>query len=127
MKTDYEKQIKVLIVDDEEGIREYLAMAVEDITTDVKFAENSIEGLMIYKEFLPDLVISDMMMPGGSGDGLIKQIRAMDGSRPKIILTSGYSHLSPEQVKELGADLLIAKPFFLDEMCKEIKSLLNIK
>ncbi|MCC7405103.1 MAG: response regulator [Bdellovibrionales bacterium] len=118
---------KILIVDDEELIRSFLEMALEDLNCEIQFAENGSQGFAKASEFRPDLIISDVLMPGGTGEGLVRRMREeLKGYDPRVILISGYSHLSDEEVKNLGVDKLVSKPFQLEQMITSIRQVLGI-
>jgi DNA-binding response OmpR family regulator len=126
MKSEKQKW-KVLIVDDEELIRSFLEMALEDFNCEVQFAESGKEGYTKALEFRPDLIISDILMPGGTGESLVRKIReeGPEGFEPRIILISGYSKLTEVEAREMGVDALIPKPFHLDKMVQSIRQVLG--
>ena len=107
---------KILIVDDELGMREGCRRSLERYGYDVHTAENSSEGLRMLREEPYDLVLVDIIMPGMSGLELLDRIRQQD---PKItcLVITGYAAVNlATQAMELGAHDVLAKPFTSDEL-----------
>jgi CheY-like chemotaxis protein len=80
----------VLVVDDEEDVREYFAMALEDAGFDVQRAENGNEALQRIKEKIPDFISLDLVMPEKSGIKLLRELRKNDEWRriPFVVVTA---------------------------------------
>lgn len=114
----------VLLVDDEELVREATQDMLEALGYQVITAENGLEG---YERFVSekdriDLVILDMMMPKMNGKECFKKIKAID-SEAKIILYSGYSNMDDvEELKQDGLMAFIKKPFSFAELSKIMKT-----
>jgi len=79
---------KILVVDDEQNIREVLKRALENVGHDVLIAKNGIEGQELYLENNPDVVILDIIMPEQEGIETILKLKATDRN-VKIIAVSG--------------------------------------
>lgn len=112
---------KVLIVDDEDGILDVLSMALEAKGFDVQCAHDGAEGVEKAKSFLPDVVILDIIMPrmdGWEACRAMRQEQKLDKS--KIILLTTSHKL--KQAKEAGANLVMLKPFDLDQLVQAIAS-----
>ncbi|MEJ5377174.1 MAG: HD domain-containing phosphohydrolase [bacterium] len=108
---------KVLIVDDEANIRKVLReMARRVLGAETWEASNGQEALVLFREASPDVVLSDIRMPGMDG---ISLLRAMKEERPNVpvILITGYPSLDVaiQGMKE-GASDFITKPFRLDQL-----------
>jgi two-component system OmpR family response regulator len=117
---------KLLIIDDEELIRELINMALEEFDCEVKNSNNTADGFKMAEEFRPDLIISDILMPGGTGDKLVRRIRAeIPDYDPYIILMSGYSELTHSQIESLKIDRLIEKPFQLSQIVSVVSEVLK--
>jgi signal transduction histidine kinase/ligand-binding sensor domain-containing protein/DNA-binding response OmpR family regulator len=116
----------LLLVDDNLQMLSYLSQIFKDVYTIYK-AENAEEGIKLAYQYLPDIIISDVNMPGISGIDFCKNIKTNDKvSHIPIILLTGES--SPEmklQGIEGGADDYITKPFDKDLLVAKVASLLK--
>jgi len=107
---------KILVVDDQFGVRSLLIEAFQDDGHEVTPAENGEEALRVLRPFEPDLILLDMKMPGMNGIETLEKIRALD-PRVDVIMMTGYKNPNNmEQEKELGVLCCIAKPFDLFEL-----------
>lgn len=120
-KTNY----KVLVIDDEEEIREYLREELKDIYK-VITAANGIEGFKIAITESPDLIISDVIMPEMDGFKLIAKLKNNTnvGHIPIILLTSKTEHEARINALEKGADAYLTKPFITKELLVTINNLI---
>ncbi len=102
--------MKVLIVDDESIVRLSLRRVFEKAGFLVVEAKDGIEGLRVWEEEKPHIVLLDVLMPGLTGPNLLKE---RQGKRDaKVILMSAYSgEYDLNKAQALGADLFIPKPF----------------
>src|ERR1700675_747649 len=107
---------KVLVVDDEEGMREFLTVLLEKQGHRVIVASDGEQALQLVAEQTPDLVISDLRMPNVDGIGLLAGIRKQYPELPVILVTAYASSDSTIQAMRLGADDYITKPFRIDEI-----------
>lgn len=114
--------MKILVVDDEESIRETLQMGLELQGYQVCLAAGGRQGLQLFLSEQPDLVILDRMMPDGDGLDLCRQIRQR-GAVPILMLTA-LSDVD-ERVSGLdsGADDYLTKPFKVKELLARIRAL----
>jgi DNA-binding response OmpR family regulator len=101
----------ILIVDDEEPLRDFLTLVFEDAGYEVRTAIHGVQALEIVAQDLPDLVISDVMMPLLNGVELCRQLKQANDI--PVILMSAAGH---DLAKSAGADAFIAKPFELESM-----------
>ncbi|MCF3107710.1 response regulator [Niabella sp. CC-SYL272] len=118
---------KVLIVEDYEGLRAFLEKELEGVYT-VITAGNGTEGLKMALEHQPDLIVTDMMMPGMSGDELCKSIRSQIAisHTPVIMLTARSSDQARFESYESGADAYLVKPFDMELLRLRIRKLLQM-
>lgn len=121
-----EKKPKVLLVDDDGEIRAYVKQILAG-SYNILEAENALEGWELLKKSDPDIVISDIVMPGISGVDFCAKIKeSKEYSHIPVILLTGTS--SPEvKLKgiECGADDYITKPFGNELLIARIKSILK--
>ena len=104
------KDAVILIVDDEEMLREILGEVFEPVAKQVYLAENGQQALEVIASHPIDLIISDIRMPVLDGVGLLQELRAQNASRPSLIFITGYSVFSPRELFDLGAEALLNKP-----------------
>lgn len=118
---------KILIVDDEEHIRELLKFNLEKNGYTVYMAVNGLEGLSLAREKQVDLILLDLMLPGIDGFEVCKEIRKDNiiSNVPIIMLTAKSEEIDKILGLELGADDYITKPFSIRELSARIKALLR--
>ncbi len=110
--------MKILVVEDEEGIRSNLVRMLRLEGFDVIEASNGYLGLQAAGRELPDLVLSDVMMPELDGYGLLEAMRAdpVTAGIPLIFLTARTDRMDRRRGMNLGADDYLGKPFSRDEV-----------
>lgn len=117
----------ILIVDDEEGIRNSLGDYFARQGYITFLAENGIQALEKVREKQPDVVILDVQIPFLDGLEVCKKIRQDSGESTGIIMISGSMKESIDKTVglELGADVYITKPFETRELLAQVKALLR--
>jgi len=112
-------QKTILIIEDDERIRELLRTFLEAAGYLVVDAENGAVGIKKYRENTIDLVITDLIMPEKEGIETIRELKALN-PQVKIIAMSGGGVLDPEEylsiAKRLGVLQTLAKPFSREEI-----------
>ena len=119
----------VLVVDDNEQIRELAEDILEDAGFHVVLATNGEEGLEMAKDHKPDVILLDRMMPGMSGDELCKILKADNElKRSKIVILSARAS-TQDKVAGLsfGADDYLTKPYQPEELVARVKVHCNTK
>lgn len=115
----------ILVVDDEEVMREFLADVLEDFT--VIKASDGDEAIEKLKEKKFDLIITDMKMPRVSGEEVVRFAREIYPDA-KIIVISGYSSLfSVSNTIEYGVCAFLSKPFTIKQIRTEVEKSLESK
>lgn len=124
-KTETKRRL-ILIVEDNRDIREYIANAVSE-DFNVKTASNGKQGLDIAIESIPDIIVSDIMMPEMDGNEMCRRLkRDMRTSHiPIILLTAKVSNRDKEQGYDAGADSYLTKPFSMTLLKSRIDNLLT--
>ncbi|MBK1990807.1 response regulator [Sphaerospermopsis aphanizomenoides BCCUSP55] len=119
----------VLVVDDNPDMRSYVAEILRDSNYQVATARNGYEGYNVAHEILPDLIITDLMMPLVTGIEMIQMIRSQELMRgiPIILLTAKVDEETRIEGTEHGADAYLAKPFNDRELLAEARNLLALK
>ncbi|WP_211749634.1 response regulator [Paenibacillus sp. Marseille-Q4541] len=116
---------KVLIVDDQNGIRILLMEVFSSEGYTTYQAANGKTALEIVEKHIPDLVLLDMKIPGMDGLEILKHIKEMNPSI-KVIMMTAYGELDMiKEVTELGALMHFTKPFDIDEMRIAVNMQLN--
>lgn len=118
---------KVLIIDDEEHIVELIRYNLETAGFRTLEAYNGIDGLLLAKKEIPDIILLDVMLPGIDGLEVCKKIRSDEKlkSIPVIMLTAKSEEIDKILGLELGADDYITKPFSVRELTARIKAVLR--
>lgn len=117
----------ILVVDDEESIRDMLAMALEISGYRCIQAGDIFEAHQLIVDEQPSLVVLDWMLPNGSGVELLRRLRRADATEqlPVIMLTAKTAEANVIQALEVGADDYITKPFAPKELIARIRALLR--
>src|SRR5258708_8197562 len=101
---------KILVVDDEAQITRVLRRGLESAGFQVRIASDGRSGLESFRAWLPDLVITDLSMPGLDGLGLCERIRQLS-EVPILVLSVREDETTKVKALDLGADDYVAKPF----------------
>ena len=117
---------RLLLVDDEPGLREAVQAYLEDSDSSVEVASNARDGWELLQQINPDLVISDIMMPQVDGYQFLKQVREDPRykSLPVVFLTAKGMTGDRIQGYQAGCDAYLSKPFDPDELVAIITNLL---
>jgi len=120
----------ILIVEDENDLREMLKVSLIRRKYTVLEAENGKDAIIHFKPAVTDLVITDLIMPEEDGLKVIMKLREVKPSL-KIIAISGGGKAGPASylnlAKALGADAVYSKPFSVNEMIRKIEELLEVE
>lgn len=118
---------RLVIAEDEEGIRQNLTRMLRLEGFEVWAGENGRLALELVQRHAPDLVISDLMMPELSGDQLILALRADPRTAhiPVVLLTARADRSDVRAGMELGADDYLTKPFQRDELLRSVRARLD--
>lgn len=119
---------QILIIDDEQNVREAIGKIVESMGHVPVEAINGREGIRKFRERPTEVVISDILMPEKEGLETIRELRSIAPS-VKIIAISGGARLQGTDflsvAEQLGADAVLRKPFKIDQLCDMINSCLG--
>ena len=119
-----EKEIKILVVDDEERIRRLLKMYLEREEFTVEEAEDGVSALSKALNTDYDVILLDLMMPGKDGMEVCKELREKK-TTPVIMLTAKGEEVNRVQGFEVGTDDYIVKPFSPREVVLRVKAILR--
>ena len=118
---------RVLVVDDSETVVNFLRMVLESQKYEVDTASDGHEGLAKALQSLPDLIITDSIMPGMDGFSLLHALRANPATEavPVIMLTSGDPHDPDHIVRDPKPDAFVKKSADLEPLLAEVRQALN--
>ena len=118
---------RILIIDDEAGIRETLSVLLEEDGYRIDLAANGFDAVEVFKKNHADLVICDIMMPDKGGLETIIELRKLN-PEVKIIAISGASQVGRRKILDwatkMGAHRTFSKPFVSADIKNAIKDLL---
>jgi two-component system response regulator MprA len=115
----------LLIVEDEEGLREGLRTNFQFEGYRVSTAADGVDGLDSALSLKPDLMILDIMLPGMNGFEVCRRIRAAGLNFPVLIMTVRKDGADRVKALELGADDYLIKPFSLPDLSDRVRALLQ--
>ena len=116
-------QTKVLVVDDEDFVRELLTEILELEGCEVQSADSGARALEIFGTMHFDCVFTDVGMPGMSGWELAQAIRGMNKSIPIAVITGWGEAVGSDEQKAAGVDWVVAKPFTADRIAELVKEI----
>ena len=112
---------RILVIDDEPQITRVLRAALGAQAYDVRTANDPEEGLQVFRDWPPDLVITDLMMPGMSGVEVTRAIRAR-ATTPILVLSVREHERSKVEALDAGADDYVTKPFNTQELLARVRA-----
>ena len=118
-------QKKILIVDDEEDVRLFLADFIMERDYRVDTAGDGEEAVAKFEKGKYDLVFLDIMMPGMDGIACLEKIKKLSPSTPVIMITALKDEGRMNAAKKLGAAQYVVKPFSLNYLETELLKLLE--
>jgi CheY-like chemotaxis protein len=129
MPSELFADLTILVVEDHDDARRYIEIFLRQLGANVIGARNAIEALEAVQTRRPNLVLSDIAMPGRDGFQLLCQIRALErvGERavPIIAMSALVSPTEGHRILNAGFSAYLRKPFTPDKLLETIKSVLN--
>jgi DNA-binding response OmpR family regulator len=116
---------RVLLVDENSGIRDSLAALLAQADYDVRTAADGFQAELLLDEFVPDLVVLEVMVPHLSGPDLLRRLRARQIDAAVIVLTTHGDQETATAALEAGADDYITKPVHPREFVARIAAVLR--
>ncbi|MBK9498517.1 MAG: AAA family ATPase [Leptospiraceae bacterium] len=116
---------KVLLVDDNTAILEFMSKMFSKKQYEIVLAETEKNALFKYESFLPDVVLVDLHLAEGSGYSILQSIRRIAdryNKNPVLILTTAEESVEPETAIKMGADFFFRKPIAFDELFDKLKN-----
>lgn len=115
---------RILVVDDESQITRVLRRSLQTHGYDVRTAADGEAALDVFKDWPPDLVVTDLSMPGMTGIELCRALRAQS-QLPIIVLSVKGEEQTKVKALDAGADDYLTKPFGMDELLARIRAALR--
>ncbi len=115
---------RILIIEDDTDLSELVAMYLDKECFETKIENDGAEAVKAFRDFRPDLILLDLMLPGVNGYQICREIRHFSDV-PIIILTSKTDTFDRVLGLELGADDYIGKPFDSKELVARIRAVLR--
>jgi len=112
---------KVLVVDDDAALAEMLSIVLRNEGFESKVCSNGDQAMSDFRNFRPDLVLLDLMLPGKDGIDVCREIRAESGV-PIVMLTAKNDTIDVVVGLESGADAYVVKPFKPKELIARIRA-----
>jgi two-component system, OmpR family, KDP operon response regulator KdpE len=112
---------RILILDDETQITRVLRAALTAQGYDVRIANDPEEALLLFEEWAPDLLITDLMMPGITGVEICQAIRKKH-STPILVLSVRDQERAKVEALDAGADDYVTKPFGIQELLARVRA-----
>lgn len=112
--------LKILVVEDERGVRVLLKRVLEDAGATVTVVVSPEEALAEFERRAPDVLLSDIRMPGGDGYDLIRRVRALPaesgGRTPAIAVSASVGDEEIPKILAAGFQKFVRKPFEVSEL-----------
>ena len=106
---------RILVVDDEKGVRDAMAGILSDLGYDVAVAADGEEALVLLQDSTVGMVLTDLNMPGMDGLSLARRIKE-DSSTPVVLITASDRRSVEARINDRAVDSVLFKPFRVDEL-----------
>jgi DNA-binding response OmpR family regulator len=116
---------RVLVVEDDRSIAGFVEPELERLGLRVRCAYDGPSGLNEAREFGPEIVVLDIMLPGLDGVGVLKELRRSGNRVPVVMLTARDATADKVHSLDLGADDYLTKPFEIEELLARMRALLR--
>lgn len=120
--------VRVLVVDDDEDVRDVLRLTLEHLGAEVRTAASANEALAAIDSALPDVLLSDLAMPDEDGCSLIRQVRSREkdrgGTLPAAAVTAHSCEDEFDRAKDAGFNLCLRKPLDVRGVAQIVEQLL---
>jgi len=117
--------IRAVVVDDEDALTDLLSMALRYEGWDVRLASDGQKALSVIREFRPDVIILDIMLPDIDGLQVLSRLRADGNQTPILFLTAKDSLDDRIAGLTVGGDDYVTKPFSLEELVARLRALIR--
>jgi signal transduction histidine kinase/ActR/RegA family two-component response regulator len=121
------RQARILVIDDEDSVRDILSRMLKTKGHQVVVASNGEEGIEQFRSQPFDLVFTDLGMPKISGWEVGKTIKGINPKIPIAMITGWGMELDREKMSESGIDLIVSKPFNFDQVIHLVSEAMELK
>jgi CheY-like chemotaxis protein len=115
---------RILVVEDQQDVAELIQVVLRGEGHTVAIAKDGAQGLMLSRDWEPDLILMDIMLPGVDGGTLIARLRQEPETASLPIIAMSASRTLRDRSEELEADALLSKPFDVDALLVQVQFLL---
>ncbi|MEJ7837910.1 MAG: response regulator [Thermomicrobiales bacterium] len=116
---------RILIVEDQADVAQLIDVVLKGEGYSVAIAKDGAQGLMLARDWNPDLILMDIMLPGVDGGALIERLRQEPETADLPIIAMSASRTLRDRTAELQADALLSKPFDVDALLVQVSFLLS--
>lgn len=116
---------RILIVEDQDDVAQLIDVVLKAEGHTVAIASDGAQGLMFARDWKPDLILMDIMLPGVDGGTLISRLRQEEETAELPIIAMSASQTLRDRTSELQADALLSKPFDVDALLVQVHFLLS--
>ena len=116
---------RILVVEDQHDVAELIQVVLRGEGHTVAIARDGAQGLMLSRDWKPDLILMDIMLPGVDGGTLISRLRQEPDTADVPIIAMSASRTLRDRTEELQADALLSKPFDVDALLVQVQFLLS--
>ncbi len=116
---------RILIVEDQADVAQLIEVVLMGEGHTVAVARDGAQGLMMARDWMPDLILMDIMLPGVDGGTLIARLRREVETAELPIIAMSASRTLRDRTGELEADALLSKPFDVDALLVQVQFLLT--
>ena len=124
-KGTYAVTRRILIVEDQADVAQLIDVVLKGEGYTVAIAKDGAQGLMLARDWNPDLILMDIMLPGVDGGTLIARLREEPETAELPIIAMSASRTLRDRTAELQADALLSKPFDVDALLVQVQFLLS--
>jgi PAS domain S-box-containing protein len=122
-----QKRAKILVVEDEEGVRNVLHDILAEADHQVETATDGMTGIELFERKAFDLVFTDLGMPGMSGWQVAAKIKSINRKVPVALITGWHVELKESHMKDSGVDLIIKKPFAVNQVLQLVQAGMELR
>lgn len=116
---------RILVVEDQEDVAQLIDVVLRGEGYTVAIARDGVQGLMMARDWAPDLILMDIMLPGVDGGTLISKLRHEPETANLPMIAMSASRTLRDRTTELEADALLSKPFDVDALLVQVQFLLD--